>query len=242
MTLASEIFNDNRAGIEQLLAQGELLSDIDEYGLTPLIETVLTNNLALAQHLVNLGADVNQGDALGRMPLHWAVDFDRYEICQWLLATGADPNVYNRSGQPALTYPLLRGQIKLKQLLYQHGADLKFAQDFINAKLLGHRYELTGDVDIVTTDDEFIEVDFEGFFLEFSIDMIGSSLWRFKQNFAARHLRESFDYLLQIIHAFTNASELLKYQQQMAQVSYHQQAIDALLQQPLLLLPIAYEG
>jgi Ankyrin repeats (3 copies) len=242
MTIADDIFNNDPDGIERHLARGELLSDIDEYGLTPLIETVVTHNLPLAQFLHDKGADIHQPDSLGRAALHWAVDFNYQDMCEWLLNLGADANAYNRAGQPVLTYPMLRGHTGLKKLLYQHGADLKFAQDFINAKLIGHRYELTGDVDIITHRGEFIEVDFEGFFLEFSIDMIGHSLWRFKQNFAARHLRGSFDRLARIIDGFVSAGELLKYQQKLQQTSYHQPAIDALLQKSLLILPVAYAG
>ena len=112
-----------------------------------------------------------------------------------LLAHGADPNAYTLTGDPVLVKPLLRRQSRLKQLLIRSGANIDFAQDYINTKLLGHRFELVGYADIVDHQQRFIEVDFEGFILEFTIGIILNSLQEYRNNFSARHLRGFFDFI-----------------------------------------------
>src|SRR5262249_24160885 len=144
--------------------------------------------------------------------------------------------------QPVLVQPLLRHQQNLKELLYRHGADLKFAQDYINTKLIGHRFELVGRVDIVDHNNTFIELDFEGFILEFTLGVIQDSLLQFKNNFAARNLRSHFIELQTVIETFAIASELIKYQQHLVNIDSQSQRIATIAQRELLLLPVGFEG
>lgn len=241
-SFANEILFGSLEGVEYAIQMGADIEETDEYGFSPLIEAAIANKVDVAALLLEYGAEINKPDATGRSALHWAVDNHNIELCQLLLANKADPNVYTAAGQPILVYPLLRQQQSLKKLLYQHGAKLSFAQDFIQAKLLGHRYELSGQVDIVNVDGHFIEIDYEGFFLEFTVDVIVHSLQRYKNNFSSRHLRPFFKNLQKVIQAFSIAQALLKYQRYTIDIKQHTHSIDALLDQELLLLPIAYEG
>lgn len=242
MSLANQIIYGNVAAVETMIQGGADVEEVDEYGFTPLVEAAIANNYEITKLLLEYGADINVPDITGRTALHWVTDNNNVEITKLLLANKADPNAYTHGGQPVLVYPILRDQAALKKLLYQYGADLNFAQDFINAKLLGHRYELSGQVDIVNTKGQFIEIDYEGFFLEFTLDIVRNSLLRYQNHFAARHLRIYFNYLNQIIKSFTVASELLKYQSYMVDIRNFESTIDAMLNNKLLLLPVAYEG
>ncbi len=242
MTIADEIINGQLPDIEAHLAKGELLDDIDEYGFTPLIECAIVDNLPAAELLLNHNVQVDKPDSTGRTALHWAADNNNLALVKMLLDKGASPNAYNRGGQPALVYPLLREQWQLKQLLYQHEASLDFALDFINTKLIGHRYELKGDVDIVNAQGEFIELDYEGFFLEFTIAVIRDSLSRFRNNFAARSLRTYFSQLCEIIYGFEAAGQLLKYQYLRLDAMALEERLKNIILQPVLILPVAYKG
>ena len=51
---------------------------------------------------------------------------------------------------------------------------------------------LQGDVDIVNAKGEFIELDYEGFILEFTVAVVKDSLRRFISSYSTRHLREYF--------------------------------------------------
>ncbi|WP_419419139.1 Dot/Icm T4SS effector AnkH/LegA3 [Legionella sp. D16C41] len=241
MTIANDIISCRMPDFDLYIREGETLDDIDEYGFTPLIECAITRQLPIAKELLERKVEVNKPDVTGRTPLHWAVDNNDVELVKLLLEHGANPNAYTSSGMAILVYPVLRGQDAMKHLLYQHGAKLDFALDFINAKLIGHRYELQGDIDIVTANNEFIELDFEGFILEFTVAMIKDSLRRFVSSYSTRHLREHFPYLQYTMDGFEIAGELLKLQHQF-NINQQGTHLEQLISSPLLILPAASRG
>ena len=242
MTIANDIISRRMPEFEAYLREGNSLDDIDEYGFTPLIECAITRQPKIAEQLITHKVDVNKPDVTGRTPLHWAVDNNDVDMVRLLLTNGADPNTYTRNGLSVLVYPVLRGHDTLKHLLYQYGAKLDFAQDFINGKLLGHRFELQGDVDIVNAKGEFIELDYEGFILEFTVAVLKDSLRRFISSYSTRHLRGFFPLVHTIMDAFTDAAELLQLQHQPRLDENHLKRIAVILKSPMLILPAASRG
>lgn len=242
MTIANDIISHRMPEFEGYVNSGESLDDIDEYGFTPLIECAITRQPKIAEQLIVRQVDVNKPDVTGRTPLHWAVDNNDLPMVRLLLNHGANPNAYTRNGLCVLVYPVLRGQGPLKQLLYKHGAKLDFALDFINAKLIGHRFELTGDVDIINTEGEFIELDYEGFILEFTVAVIKESLRRFISSYSTRHLRNHFPYIHTIMDAFNDAAELLQFQHLPRLGDKQIKRLEQLINQPMLILPAASRG
>ena len=242
MTIANDIINRRIPDFDLYVREGDSLDDIDEYGFTPLIETAITRQSNIAKSLLQRKVDINKPDVTGRTALHWAVDNNDLELAELLLENGANPNAYTRAGLAVLVYPVLRGQDPLKHLLYKHGAKLDFALDFIYGKLLGHRFELKGDVDIVNADGEFIELDYEGFILEFTVAVIKDSLRRFTSNYSTKHLRKHFSYAYEIMDAFAKADELLQLQHQVSLTEPHIQQLKEALNEPMLILPAASRG
>lgn len=242
MTIANDIISCRVPDFEYYLRAGESLDDIDEYGFTPLIETAITRQQHIAELLVARGVDINKPDVTGRTALHWAVDNGDLNLSRFLLSHGADANAYTRSGLSILVYPVLRGQNPMKHLLYQYGAKLEFAQDFISAKLIGHRFELLGDVDIVTAKGEFIELDYEGFILEFTVAMIKDSLMRFTNSYSTRSLRQFFPTLHGVMDALEIADELLSFQHHISLTTDNRTRLSELIRAPMLILPAASRG
>ncbi len=242
MTIANDIISGRVPDFAYYLRLGESLDDIDDYGFTPLIECAIMKRVDIAEQLLDRGVLVDKSDVTGRTPLHWAIDNNDIELAKLLLARGANPNAYTTSGLSILVYPLLRGQNPLKHLLYQYGAKLDFAMDFINAKLLGHRYELKGYVDIVNAEGAFIELNYEGFILEFTVAIIKDSLRRFISSFSTRHLRPFFSYLYAIMDGFVVASELLQLQHHPRLNASHRKRLEVLVKSPMLILPAASSG
>ena len=242
MTIANDILQGRMPNFEAYSQAGESLDDMDEYGFTPLIETVIANHPAIAKELIARGANIDEQDVSKRTALHWAVDNDDLKFSKYLLKSGANPNAFTRAGLSVLVYPVLRGQHEIKHLLYQYGAKLDFAQDFIAAKLLGHRFELMGDVDILNADHKFVEVNYEGFILEFTVAIIRDSLMRFMSSYSTRHLRRYFPILYGVMDAFEVADELLQIQRQASLSEQHYARIAALIKAPLLILPAASRG
>lgn len=242
MSLTNEIIYGTLESVARLIHSGVDVNEIDDYGFTPLIEAAIVNSAEITKLLLQSGAEIDAPDTTGRTALHWAVDNHNLALCQLLLESKADPNAYTTGAQPILVYPLLRHQQELKQLLYRYGANLDFAQDYINTKLLGHRYQLMGQADIVNAKGDFIELDYEGFFLECTLDIVRYSLERYRNNFAARHMRNYFNYLGKIIENFYVASALLQYQRYNIDINKYAKQIDGLLQRPFLLIPVGYHG
>lgn len=242
MTIANDIISCRVPDFDHYLREGESLDDIDEYGFTPLIETAITRQPNIAKLLIERKVDINKPDVTGRTALHWAVDNADLEMIRLLLLYGADANAYTKAGLSVLVYPILRSQNEIKHLLYQYDAKLDFALDFIYAKLLGHRFELKGDVDIVDAKGEFIELDYEGFILEFTVAVIKDSLRRFTSSYSTRHFRNQFKYVHVIMDAFDIADELLQLQHHVNFNKAQLMRLKNIIESPMLILPAASQG
>ncbi len=242
MSLVDAIISERPDHVTRLLQNGASANEIDEYGFTPLIEAAVVDSLELAQLLIQHGADVNGIDATGGTALQWAAENNNMPLATLLLKKGANPNAYRFSGQPVLVMPLLRQQEPMKELLLAAGADLRFSQDFVNTKLLGHLFELVGTANIVDPKNRFVELDFEGFFLEFSLAVISESMLQFKNHFAARKLRRYSPIIQFIAETLDRAGQLIRYQQYRTDITKHIAHIRSLIQQEPLIIPIGYEG
>ncbi|MBU0743936.1 MAG: ankyrin repeat domain-containing protein, partial [Gammaproteobacteria bacterium] len=162
MSLSKKIIYGSDKEVIEFLKSNPELNVIDEYGYTPLIQTAIINSLPKAKILLDAGAEVDFPDLTGRTALFWAADNDNLELCNLCLKYHANPNAYSSGGQPILVMPLMKNHQEIKKLLVASGAKLDFAQDFLNAKLIGHGFELEGRADIVDTRNVFIEVELEG--------------------------------------------------------------------------------
>jgi hypothetical protein len=242
MSLAEAIIKKDLSLVSRLLSHGEDVNQIDEYGFTPLIQAAIVNSLEICQLLLAQGADVNQKDMVGGTALHWAVENNHLPMVRALLEKGADPNAYNHNGEPVLIKPLLREQTELKLLLLERGAQVDFAQDYLHAKLLGHRYDLRGSVDIVSAAGDFVEVSMEGFFLEFSLNLVRQSLQDYMQNYAAREHSLAFPVLKEILLALKKAAQLMQLTQYQTNLSEHGAFIDDCLREPVAIIPTVYAG
>lgn len=242
ISLANTIINQDISTTQQLLRHGYDPNEIDEYGFRPLIEAAIVDSMPISQLLLQAGADPNLPDANGGTALHWAVENNNLDLVQLLLRHRANPNAYNFSGQPVLAMPMLRRQKEMQKLLLKAGARQIFAKDYINTKLLGHLFELVGRAHIISPDYQFVEVNFEGFFLEATLNLVADALSEFHNHFAARQLRHYAglaDYIAQILW---RAGELIRYQQYRVDRKKHQQRIISLIEQQPTLIPVGYEG
>lgn len=242
MSISKQIIFGSDNDIAASLQQKINLDLVDEYGYTPLVQTAIVNSVNKAKLLLEAGAKVDFPDLTNRTALHWAASNGNLELCRLLLKHKANPNAYTSAGQSVAVIPILKNQEKIKKILLSHGANLNFAQDFINGKLLGHRFELDGRVDIVDTNNTFIEIELEGFYLEFSLEIVTSSLVDFKNNYGAKNLRQYFPQLKIIINALYAAIELIKYQHYLVKVESYQNRIKSILDLEPLILPTAYGG
>lgn len=241
MTLVDAILKEDIASVRYFLRY-EDVNQLDVYGFRPLTEAAIMENIEISELLLQQGADPNLRDGAGGTALHWAAENNNLALCRLLLSAKADPNACNLSGQPVLAMPTLRQQTALRQLLVQSGADERFVQDYINTKLLGHVFELIGFASIVDPKNQFVQVDFEGFFLEVTIGLVANALSQFQNHFAAREFRRFSGVAHLIVGALQRASELIRYQQYRVDIRKHVTRIRELINQEPIVIPVGYEG
>lgn len=240
--LADEILFGTTQGVVAFLdADPTVVNEPDQYGYTPLIESIIAGKPEIARLLVERGADVNGEDMLGQTPLYWAVDNADTDLCAFLLKQGADPNHHTAEGEPILVKPILRQQDSLIRLLEQYKVDPVFALDYIHAKLTGHRYELIGQVDIVNPKKQFVEIDFEGFVLEFTIDLIRQSLLQFVAAVAKDKYPNYAHVLGRVTTALRISAELLGLHYTRNPKQYAKE-IREKTENSLFMVPVAYMG
>lgn len=242
ITLANAIIQQDIHTVSQMLHHGYDANQLDEYGFTPLIEACIVGNVEIAKLLLQHHAHVNLQDATGGTPLSWAVENNHIDLVKLLLSHRANPNSYNFSGQPVLAMPTLRHQAPMRKLLVQAGADQTFAQDFINTKLLGHFFELVGFASILDPQNKFVDVDFEGFFLEITLGLVSDSLMQFQNHFASRQLKRYATISQFIVGVIQRTMVLMDYQKHFLNIDQYSDDINPLLQQTPLLIPVGYEG
>lgn len=242
ITLADAIIAEDMQKVRALLRYGMDINQLDEYGFTPLIEAAIADHLGIARTLIEAGADANLSDTTGGTPLHWAVENNNLALAEVLLQSGADPNAYTLAGQPAITMALLRQHQEMKKLLVSAGANLDFAQDYINTKLLGHLFELVGTANIISPKNEYVEVDFEGFYLEVTLGLIADSLAQYRKHFAGRKVRQYAALTDSVIDVLFRAAQLIKYQQYRVDTQKHLAQIHSLTYEEPVIIPVGYEG
>lgn len=242
-TIPDTIIHGNLTDLKRLIQHPDFkIDEVDAYGFTLLIEAIIANNEQKVAFLIEQGANVNIPDLAGRSPLHWAVDNNQAHTCQRLLAKGANANAYTNAGQAVLVNPLLRDNQSIKSILYEHGASLTFAQDFSNAKLLGHRFNLQGHADIIDPDEYFVEINLEGFILEYTLDALTDSFRRFLKHYITRTHKDLLDTLQIIPRLLNNARELIAFQHYLVDKDKVKEKINLLLKNSLLFLPVLYKG
>lgn len=241
-SLSKTILFGTSAEVRNLIAQGADVNEKDAYGLTPLIEATIKNYIDIAKLLLEKGARVDQEDVSGQTALQWAINRNNEELCTLFLAHKADPNHYSADGQPILVNPLLRDQTNLQNLLLKNGANMDFAHDFIRAKLFAHRFELTGKADIINAEGHFIELDLEGFFLEFTVGIIQKSLARFLESVLGKKYAKYSVYFNKILRTLKYGSELIQYKYTTTGYKQNEGRVRELLNYELAVIPVTYEG
>jgi len=241
-SLSQTIIFGSMAEVATLLSLNANVNEKDAYGLTPLIESVLKENSEITQLLLDNGAVIDSQDISGQTALQWAVNRRQVALAQLLLKRGANPNHYSADGQPILVNPILREEKDLVQLLVAYGGKIDFAEDFINAKLIGHRYELIGRARIFNLKKRYIDLNFEGFYLEFTVGIIARTLAHFMQQTTSGLYAAYATVLSKVLRTLKASADIIPYKYTTNGPDLYDQKIRQVLSQDLVVIPISYEG
>ena len=241
-SLSREIIFGTRERVLKLMQAGADVNEKDVYGFTPLIEAMLKGDIEIAMALLTQGAKIDQPDVSGQTALQWAVNRNQKSFCELFLKHKASPNHHSSDGQPLLVNPLLREQQDLIDLLVQYGASTTFSWNFINAKLMGHRFELAGRARILSPKKKFVELSYEGFFLEFTVGMIAKTLENYVTSAASHRFQGYTTVLSKAIRSLKASASIIPYKYTTAGPKEHEQTIKKILNQELVVIPVSYEG
>jgi hypothetical protein len=241
-SLSQEILFGTTESVINLIKRGANVNEQDIYGYTPLIEATIKSNVEIAVLLLENGARIDQQDIAGQTALQWAVNRGNLTLIELYLKHQANPNHYSADGQPILVNPLLRDQKAIIELLLPYGASQEFAEDFINAKLIGHRYELTGWAEIVNTQDQFVTLDYEGFYLEFTVGIIQRTLASFINSPTGARFASYTTVLQKIIRTLKEASFLIRFKYTTEGPKINAELIRESLAKDLVVIPVTYAG
>ncbi len=242
ISLSKAILFEKPEKVHALIRAGADVHEKDPYGLTPLIEATLKEDRGIAQALLEHGAKVDQQDISGQTALQWAVNRYQKPFCELFLEAGANPNHHAADGQPLLVNPFLREQSDLLQLLKDYGAILQPTHDFIEAKLMGHRYELKGRAKVVNAKNRFVTFDLEGFYLEFTVGLVLKSLDDFMNSPMGDRFRSYATVLSQVRKAFRDAARIIPEKYLKKGSVHNKDLIQTIMKEPLVFIPVSYEG
>ena len=93
---------NEQSSIAYLVNAGTEINGRDNFGLTPLSQTVIGDHSVSAEALLDLGAEINTLDNEGDSPLHSSLVFQADQVTQLLLRRGATYTQSNRHGNSIL--------------------------------------------------------------------------------------------------------------------------------------------
>lgn len=105
-----------------LIEKGADVNARSGQGLSALMETAMRGQKDAAALLLAKGADVNAVDSKGNTALIWAIMMGHMDFAKLLVDANADVNARNGLGFTPLTLTKRRDDLKLTDLLKQHGA------------------------------------------------------------------------------------------------------------------------
>ena len=160
----------NIEAVKQHLASGTLVNAVNKYDETPLMISVIFDQMETLEFLISNNADVNLKNKDGESPLHVAGGAKK-ELIEFLISNGADLNIKDKYDRTPLDLMEKRGQFESARILRKHGCkngsiqsaadggDTEAVKDFLeggidvnaNSKLgtALHRAVLRGHMDIV---------------------------------------------------------------------------------------------
>ncbi|XP_040289767.1 transient receptor potential cation channel subfamily A member 1-like [Bufo bufo] len=109
--------------IDNLLAQGANVNEVDRHGQTVMHEVCKSWHTEVAQFLIKRHADINKPDRYGVTPLHVAAAMDYSDMIAFLLKQGANISAVTNGKQTPLHYAAKYDAVHSLKVLLKHDAD-----------------------------------------------------------------------------------------------------------------------
>ncbi|MCP4326367.1 MAG: ankyrin repeat domain-containing protein [Alteromonadales bacterium] len=110
--------------VEFFISKGADVNKVNEFGISPLLNSIEAGNYQIASLLISLGADVNILDDCGYTPLLKSIECCRIDIVSLLLASNADIEGRGRMDQTPFLMACSYGVLDLIKLLVKSGCNI----------------------------------------------------------------------------------------------------------------------
>ncbi len=107
-----------------LVANGNNINELDDYGHTALIISALEGHLDCIKYLVTHNADVNTKDNEGQTLLHISAEKGHLECIEYLIGNKDDVNAKDKKGQTPLHISVKEGHLECMKYLIENNADV----------------------------------------------------------------------------------------------------------------------
>lgn len=114
---------NNKAGLELLEKYGADINAVSTQGNTPLIHSVIRNNVYAAFEFIAKGINPNQLNHANATPLTIAINNKNISMVKMLLANGADSNFFSPESYSPLMAAVANADLQIFHLLLNMGAD-----------------------------------------------------------------------------------------------------------------------
>ncbi|KAM4027277.1 uncharacterized protein ACNLHF_023083 isoform 3-T5 [Anomaloglossus baeobatrachus] len=111
--------------IDNLLAQGSSINEVDRHGQTVMHEVSKSWHIEVAQFLIKRHADINKADHYGVTPLHVAAAMDYPDMVSFLLKQGANIDAITKGHQTPLHYAAKYDAVSSLKVLLKQDVDTK---------------------------------------------------------------------------------------------------------------------
>lgn len=114
---------NTKDSLDLLEKYGADINAVSSQGNTPLIQTVIRNNVIAAFEFINKGVNPNQLNNANTTPLTIAIGNKNISMVKMLLANGADANFFSKDSQSPLMAAVSNSDLQTFHLLLNMGAD-----------------------------------------------------------------------------------------------------------------------
>lgn len=114
---------NTKASLELLEKYGADINAVSFQGNTPLIQTIIRNNVIAAFEFINKGVNPNHFNNANSTPLTIAIGNKNISMVKMLLANGADANFFSKDSQSPLMTAVSNSDLQTFHLLLNMGAD-----------------------------------------------------------------------------------------------------------------------
>jgi len=142
------VVENNLEAVRFLHEAGAELNVQDDFGASPLADSLRLGYLEVTEYLLGHGADPHSVDENGRTALHAAVDGGVPRLVQSVLAAGGGPAVFDSVGDSPLHLAIQKKALDVVRVLLTAGVDVNLRQQLSEETPL-HVAARTGNVTLI---------------------------------------------------------------------------------------------